>query len=105
MEGNFRKYDLLDEQVRFLKGFFSDTLPTAPIEQLAVLRLDGDMYESTMDALVNLYPKLVSGGYIIIDDYGVVPQCEQALMDYRQQHDITTPWRHIDHSAVFWQKE
>ena len=51
----FKRYDLLDAQVRFLKGSFKDTLATAPIERLAVLRLDGDLYESTMDALVPLY--------------------------------------------------
>jgi SAM-dependent methyltransferase len=50
VQSNFSKYGLLDEQVRFLKGWFKDTLPIAPIEQLAILRLDGDWYESTMDA-------------------------------------------------------
>jgi hypothetical protein len=44
VEQNFRKYGLLDEQVVFLKGWFKDTLPSAPIEKLAVMRLDGDMY-------------------------------------------------------------
>jgi O-methyltransferase len=63
VKANFRRYGLLDEQVRFLPGWFRDTLPTAPITQLAILRLDGDLYESTMDALVNLYPKLSPGGY------------------------------------------
>ena len=43
--------DLLDDQVVFIKGFFKDTLPDAPIEQLAILRLDGDLYESTMDGI------------------------------------------------------
>ncbi len=44
VRGNFARYDLLDEQVRFLPGWFRDTLPTAPVSRLAVLRLDGDMY-------------------------------------------------------------
>lgn len=65
---NFKRYGLLDDQVIFLKGLFKDTFPTAPIEKLAVLRLDGDLYESTMDSLINLYPKLSSGGYLIVDD-------------------------------------
>ena len=51
VEENFRRYGLLDDRVRFLEGWFADTLPQAPIERLAVLRLDGDMYGSTMDAL------------------------------------------------------
>ena len=67
----FKRYDLLDAQVRFLKGWFKDTLAAAPIERLAVLRLDGDLYESTMDGLVHLYPRLSTGGYLIIDDFGM----------------------------------
>src|SRR5207248_8332186 len=54
----FKRYDLLDAQVRFLKGWFKDTLVDAPINRLAMLRLDGDLYESTMDALVPLYGKV-----------------------------------------------
>jgi len=65
---NFERYGLLDERVEFLVGFFSETMPKAPIERLAVLRLDGDMYESTIDVLEHLYPKLSVGGYCIVDD-------------------------------------
>lgn len=105
VQANFRKYDLLDGQVKFLKGWFKDTLPIAPIEQLAVLRLDGDMYESTMDSLTHLYPKLVKGGYILIDDYGVIPACKAAVEDYREQYKITTPIIKVDYTGVYWQKE
>src|SRR5262245_31896942 len=70
VRANFGRYGLLDDQVRFLPGWFKDTLPSAPIEKLAVARLDGDMYESTMDALEALYPKLEPGGFLIMDDYG-----------------------------------
>lgn len=100
---NFRKYALLDEQVRFLKGLFSETLPTAPIERLAVIRLDGDMYESTMDALVHLYPKLSVGGYLLIDDFSV-PACRQALEDYRGRHGIAEPIQAVDWTGAFWQR-
>lgn len=102
---NFQKYDLLDDQVRFLKGWFKDTLPTAPIKSLAVVRLDGDMYESTMDGLVNLYPKLSVGGYIIIDDWNAVQGCKKAVNDYRAQHGITETIVDIDGTGVFWRKE
>jgi O-methyltransferase len=80
---NFRRYGLLDEQVRFLKGWFRDTLPDAPIERLAVLRLDGDLYESTIQALDGLYDRLSAGGYVIVDDYGNVAGCRQAVHDFR----------------------
>src|SRR4029077_10071518 len=72
---NFRRYGLLDDQVRLLPGWFRDTLPAAPIERLAVLRLDGDLYESTIRALESLYYRLSVGGYIIVDDYGNVAGC------------------------------
>ncbi len=105
VKNNFEKYGLLDNDVQFLKGWFKDTLPTAPIETLSVLRLDGDMYESTMDALVNLYPKLSCGGYIIVDDYGAVKGSKLAVTDYRKNHAITEEIREIDWSGVFWKKE
>jgi O-methyltransferase len=104
VKANFSRYGLLDDRVRFLKGWFKDTLPTAPIEKLAVLRLDGDMYASTMDSLVNLYPKLSEGGYIIIDDYSEIASCSQATDDFRRSNGITTPLIPIDSCAVYWRK-
>jgi O-methyltransferase len=103
VKANFCKYGLLDEQVRFLVGWFRDTLPTAPIEKIAVLRLDGDMYESTLDALTHLYPKLSQGGYAIIDDYAI-PGCQAAVEDYRIKHQIKEALVPIDQYAKFWQR-
>ena len=100
---NFAKYGLLDAQVRFLPGWFRDTLPSAPIERLAVLRLDGDLYESTTDALTHLYPKLTVGGFVIIDDYNL-GSCRKAVKDYRAAHNITDPIQAIDGSGVFWRR-
>ena len=104
VKGNFAKYDLLDDQVRFLKGWFSDTLPQAGIERLALIRLDGDMYESTMDALVNLYPKLSPGGFVIVDDWGAVDACRRAIEDYRTEHSITDEIHPIDSKGVYWKR-
>jgi O-methyltransferase len=100
----FRRYGLLDAQVRFLKGWFRDTLPSAPIERLAVLRLDGDMYASTMDALDALYPKLSPGGFAIVDDYGAIPACRQATDDYRSRHGVSERLEAIDWTGVYWRK-
>ncbi|MGB2680193.1 MAG: TylF/MycF/NovP-related O-methyltransferase, partial [Candidatus Competibacter sp.] len=91
-------------QVVFLKGWFRDTLPRVATDALAVLRLDGDMYESTWDALVNLYPKLSAGGYVIVDDYKVVPGCRTAVEDFRQTHGITEPIQEIDWAGVYWRR-
>jgi len=104
VKSNFAKYDLLDNQVKFLKGWFKDTLPHAPIEKLSLLRLDGDFYESTMDTLVHLYPKLSVGGYIIIDDYVAMDQCAHAIEDYRRLHDITDKIESAGWSVRYWKK-
>lgn len=100
---NFRRYDLLDDQVVFLKGWFSETLPSALIEEIAVLRLDGDMYESTMDGLNNLYPKLSMGGFLIVDDYNL-ETCRAAVGDYRKAHEIDAEIIDIDGSGIYWRK-
>jgi len=105
VKNNFRKYGLLDDQVKFLKGWFSETLPKAPIEKLSVLRLDGDMYESTMDALVSLYPKVSSGGFVVIDDYHAVPGCKQAVHDYLESKNISVSICEIDGTGVYWRLE
>jgi len=104
VKANFTRYGLLDEQVRFLVGWFKDTLPTAPINHLAVLRLDGAMYSSTMDALESLYHRLSPEGYAIIDDYGAIPTCKQAVDDFRAEHKITEQLQQIDWTGVFWKK-
>lgn len=102
---NFELFGLMDGQVRFLPGWFKDTLPAAPIEKLALMRLDGDMFESTLDSLTALYPRLSPGGYVIVDDYGVLDCCRHAVHAYRVRHRITCPLERIDHTGVFWRKE
>lgn len=104
VQENFRRYDLLDDQVKFLKGWFKDTLPDAPMERLAVMRLDGDMYGSTWEALENLYPRLSSGGYCIIDDYAL-EGCHRAVDDFRAQQGIGAPLEQIDWTGRYWRKE
>jgi O-methyltransferase len=104
VQANFERYGLLDDQVRFLVGWFSDTLPHAPIEQLALLRIDGDMYRSTTEVLCSLYPRVAAGGFVIVDDYGAVPGCRTAVDEFRAAHAITEPLEWIDWTGVFWQR-
>jgi hypothetical protein len=104
VRANFARYDLLDEQVVFLKGWFRDTLRTAPIEKLAILRLDGDLYESTIDALSALYDKVSPGGFVIVDDYGVLENCRAAVTDFRRERGIDDRIHDIDGTGVFWQR-
>lgn len=104
VRANFTELGLLDDTIRFLPGWFSDTLPSAPIDQIALLRLDGDHYSSTMDALTALYDKVVPGGFIIIDDY-ILPPCAAAISDFRCARGINEAMTRIDHTGVAWRKK
>ena len=106
VQENFARFGFLDEQSIFLKGWFKDTLASAPISQLAIMRLDGDYYDSTRDGLVHLYPKLSPGGYVIIDDYGedTWTYCRRAVDDYREREGLVQPLVRVDSKCFYWQK-
>jgi hypothetical protein len=106
VQGNFVRYGLLDHQVGFLPGWFRDTLPQAPIDRLAILRLDGDYYESTREALTCLYAKLSPGGFVIIDDWGLDKICgaKAAVVEFRDTYHITDDIVPIDWHSAYWRK-
>jgi O-methyltransferase len=106
VKSNFERYGLLDDQVRFVPGWFRDTLPKLAVDigPIAVLRLDGDMYESTIDALTHLEPLVSPGGYVIVDDYHGIDACRQAVTDHRAAHRITAEIHDVDWTAVWWRK-
>ncbi|HET8548963.1 MAG TPA: TylF/MycF/NovP-related O-methyltransferase [Bryobacteraceae bacterium] len=101
----FVRYGLLDDRVRFLPGWFADTLARAPIDRLALLRVDADLYESTLDVLDALYEKVSPGGFVIVDDYGCIPACREAVNDFRAARHIREPLEIIDWTGVFWRRE
>ena len=103
VRANFERYDLLDDRVRFLVGWFEGHLAQRPNERLALLRLDGDMYSSTYQVLTTLYPKVSVGGYLIVDDYHL-DNCRAAITDYRSHHGITDELVDIDGSGVYWRR-
>lgn len=103
VRANFARHGFLDERVRFLPGWFRDTLPNAPVERLAILRLDGDIYESTMVALDALYDRLSIGGYVIVDDYAL-PTCMKAVTDFRHKREISDPIVPVDWTGIYWRK-
>ena len=85
----------LGEHVRLVPGWFKDSIPPqtsalAARGGIALLRIDGDLYSSTMQALSMLYPLLNPGGWIVLDDWNV-PQARQAVHAYRQEMGITEP--------------
>lgn len=100
----FARYGLLDGPVVFLEGFFKDTLPTAPVAALSVLRLDGDMYESTREGLDHLYHKLSPRGALIVDDYFLFEAQRQAVDEFRAAHGIADPIVQVDHYGGCWIK-
>jgi O-methyltransferase len=101
---NFERYGLLDNQVEFVQGWFNETLPGLRDRQWSVLRLDGDMYESTMVALESLYPSLSPGGFLIVDDFHL-DTCKKAVEDFRAGNDITEEIERIDWAGVYWRKK
>jgi len=105
VQNNFKAYGLLDNQVKFLKGWFKDTTKNPPFKQLSILRLDGDMYSSTWEVLENLYNKLAVGGYLIVDDYGAIFNCREAVNDFRARYGIKELIKKIDWTGIYWKKE
>lgn len=105
VEANFARYGISTERVRFLRGWFKDTLPKLTEQTWAVIRLDGDMYESTMQGLENLYPRLSPGGFVIVDDYGALTGCRQAVNDFRANNRITAAIKEVDWTGIHWRKE
>jgi O-methyltransferase len=101
---NFRRMGLWSEQIRLVKGWFKDTVPSAPIERIAILRLDGDLYESTIQVLNGFYSKLSPGGFCIVDDYGAMPSCRAAVEDFRRDHGVSEQIIDIDGKGVLWRK-
>ena len=104
VKDNFKRYDISTDQVVFKKGWFKDTLPKNDIKSISFLRLDGDLYESTMLALEHLYPKLSKKGFIIIDDYNAFDFCKKAVIDYRNKMNIQSSIIPIDKEAIYWRK-
>lgn len=103
VRSNFARYGLLDDQVIFVKGFFKDALAELDAGPFALVRIDGDMYQSTSEALEHLYPKLSRNGYLVVDDYAL-PACRQAVDDYRQRHQIDDEIHRIDWTGIWWQR-
>ncbi len=93
-------------RTHFHVGWFQETLPTtAPaIGPIALLRLDGDWYESTRLCLEHLYPRLSPGGVVILDDYSAWSGCRKATDEYRAAHSIRAPLTPMDSIAVYWMK-
>jgi O-methyltransferase len=105
VRNNFERFDLLDDNVKFVKGLFKDIQPNSPIEKISVLRIDADLYLSTIQALESLYPKLSPGGYVVFDDWKFEP-VQRAINHFREKHGITATMQFGDtfDPIPYWQK-
>jgi O-methyltransferase len=101
---NFETYDMLDDHVRFLPGLFADTLADAPVERLAILRIDGDLYASTREALDALYDRVSDGGYVVVDDYGCLEPCRIAVDEFLAERRLDVEINQVDWTRVCWRK-
>lgn len=96
------RFDLLDDRVVFLSGFFEDSFKTLTDERYAIIRLDSDSYDSVETSLEYLYPRVSRGGIVIIDDWHL-PGCRMAVETYRAQLGIRDPIEVVDGNA-WWTK-
>ncbi|MCB0870980.1 MAG: class I SAM-dependent methyltransferase [Solirubrobacterales bacterium] len=104
VRGNFERLGL-NHDLEFVEGFFEDTMEGLSDGRWSLVRLDGDTYESTMLSLRALYPGLAKGGYLVLDDYGFLPECKRAVEEFRAEHGITEPIEAIDWTGARWRKE
>jgi hypothetical protein len=82
VKDNFRQTVPDIQDVEFIEGFVENTLPNHPVRDLCLLRLDTDFYNSTKTELDYLYPTLVRGGVLIVDDYGLFEGARRATDEY-----------------------
>jgi len=105
----FEKLDLNFHNTELIKGFFKNTLKVKEninkLGDIAVLRLDGDWYNSVKICLDELYDKVVNGGVIIIDDYGHFIGAKNATDEFRVINNIKSPLLQTDYTEFYWVKK
>lgn len=103
VQQNIARFGLLDDKVKFVVGFFADSLKALAQERFALIRLDSDSYDSVEESLLYLYPLLSKGGVIIIDDWHLAG-CRAAVENYRSRLGVTDEIAEYDGNA-FWVKQ
>ena len=110
-EQNLARFAVTTQRLRIVPGWFNESLPPAGLKSIAFLRVDGDLYASTRDALERLEPLVSEGGFVYIDDYGSFRGCAAAVDEYRAKrgstetlHPILGASRRNRFQALWWQK-
>jgi hypothetical protein len=104
VRSHFARFEL-DHDLEFVRGLFHESLPGLRGRRWSVVRLDGDTYEATWVGLESLYPGLSAGGYVILDDYGLIKECRAAVEDFRRENGITAPIVKADWNGIRWRRE
>jgi O-methyltransferase len=99
VKANLINFGVFDNTIHFCEGYFVDSLPLCHPKKIVVLRMDGDMYDSTTDQLSNLFPSVVDGGWIIIDDWSI-PSCQKAVLDFWKLHKLQRNFVQIDRACT-----
>lgn len=114
-EDNLRSVDAYDEdKLVITKGWFAEVCGPSKVSKIAFLRLDGDLFASTWDAIVALYDRVIPGGFVYVDDYGSFVGCRKAIDKFRAQLGIFEPLHYVRENdagsrsivfeAVWWMK-
>lgn len=93
------------DKLTIVPGWFDETIVREPIEEIVILHIDADWYQSVRTVLELLYPRVVPGGYVVLDDYGLWPGCERAVLDYFSEHQISEMIvREVGKQGAYFQK-
>ena len=95
----FKPISYDSQRIHYVKGLVEETIPHHAPDQIALLRLDTDWYESTYHELKHLYPRLSSGGIMIIDDYGHWKGAKEAVDQYFKENQLPLFLHRIDYTA------
>ena len=104
VKANVNRTGYPEDRLKYIKGMVEHTLPLYMPWEIALLRLDTDYYSSTKHELENLYQRVVSGGVIIIDDYGAFKGCKQAVDEYIRENGLKVLLSRIDEHVRMWVK-
>lgn len=103
VEANFARFGC-EHGVKFVPGFFEETMSSLAGRRWALIRLDGDSYDATWTTLEALYPGLAPGGYLVIDDYGALKECKEAVDEFRARYGIAEPLEQVDWTCARWRR-
>lgn len=100
VQNNLNSLSSTKQRFHFIEGRVEDRLPAAAPQSIALLRLDTDFYASTKHELEHLFPRLVKGGILIVDDYGHFLGARKAVDEYFHAHDLRLFMHRVDYTSI-----